>query len=474
MHDTLKKIKKVVFSTDYDADGISCSVVGVTVLKAMGKDIVHILLNNEVPRGVSDVVIDKTLSKTKEDESFIFLTADHGSSDMERYVRLKKERPNVVIIMTDHHLIQDEKYLEETVDYIINPQYSKSDMNKAYSGCNVLYKLLEPFTDDAMKSELLPIVTFANLVDQMDMSNEENRKTYRDAISHMENHHVFQTLLKATFKKKMHDRWLLMNVGPLINSSHRLGRPDIAYHFFMGNTNYINLLKAFNKDRKEQTALLYDMLQKQVKANKHVLKNVMLLVNPTDNASFNGLVAGRIGNDINLPTFVLTRSNDVLKGSARAIQKIPLMDILDYINSKSNCLVHYAGHHAACGVAIKNDVDSIKEFVKYFDEYIEMNKIFYVKSEGGIGLDPRKIRDKVNDIEKGRPYGQGNPYPVFKSKFTVSSVKGFKFISKIYTEETDAEMIHFKPFNKKRGDTFVSQYTIEIDDRISLTANDIK
>jgi len=466
----LQTIDSVVVNTDYDADGISSSVVGMKVLKSMNKKIHHILLNNEHPRGVSDETINRTIAITDKFERFVFLTADHGSSDAERFNRLRNDRPNVVIVMTDHHLVDNESALENAVDHIINPHYSKCNLNKAFSGCNVLFRLLAPFITKELRKELLPIVAMANIIDQMSMADEENRKTYYEAMEYIKESELFNKLLKVTYKKRMHDRWLSMNVGPLINSTHRLAKPNIAFEFLMGDISKISEMSFMNKDRKNQTNSLYSVLLKQLTANAKLFKNVMVLLNPMDTTSFNGLVAGRIGNEINTPTFVLTRVGNTFKGSARAIQKIPLIDILQYINDNSDSILHYGGHHAACGVSINGTSDAIKDFVKYFEKYIEDNNIGYTDEEETIKIDPREIQKEVVTIEKNRPYGQGNPYPIYESTFTIHKVKSYGKITKLWFEETDSEMIYFKSFGHNPGEKVSFSYTIEIDDKVQLMA----
>jgi len=412
------KNHRVILSTDYDADGIISSVIGIKAFDILNIKYEHIILNNKYPRGVSEFTVEKVLDLTTADEEFIFLTADHGSSSTNALNLLKKKRPNSYIIITDHHIIPDEKLLENICDEIYNPFYTKCNYNKNLSGAGVLHKYFEKILDYTDWHNLKPYVVMANLIDQMDMNDENNISLYKQTQNMISELEFIQAMLKITKKSIPHDRWILINLGPLLNSSHRMGQPEVAVRAMLGDRNSITKLDILNRERKKKTNELVDFLKPQIKVTSKSLDKMMMLIMPQNAlSSLSGLVAGKIGNEQNKPTFVFKLEDNTLKGSARAIQELPLLDIYSFIKSKvDNVILEYGGHNMANGLKLNFSPSAIDNFIKYFNIYLIENNIKYIKSIEAEIIDARDINKKVSWIEQNRPFGNKKPYPYIEIK----------------------------------------------------------
>jgi single-stranded-DNA-specific exonuclease len=474
---TLNKATKVILSTDYDADGILSAVIGIKCFKHCSIPFEHIILNNKYPRGVSKHTIDMTLEKTDNNESFIFLTADHGSSSVDALVYLREQRKNVYIVVTDHHIIPDEEALEEVCDEIYNPYYSKCNYDKGLSGAGVLREYLEEKIGDDYIERLTQYVVVANLVDQMPMTGR-NVPLYHHYVDELKEDIFIKHMLKVSRKKRVHDRWISINLGPLINSSHRLGRPEVAVRALLGHKQSMCELDLLNKERKKMTTELIDFIKPQLRANKS-LDTMSIIVMPSDAmSSLAGLVAGRIGNDLNKPTFVLKNKDGYLNGSARAIQQLPLLDIYKYINDNApGTIGHYGGHNMANGVSIKYTNDAIDNFITLFSKYLEEHNIEYSDSVESSKIDACDIMEEVAWIEENRPFGNSNPYPTYEIQdLEVMKVHYYPSMTKVAVTDGKQEftVLYFKKNEIDESLPIIVTGTLEIDKDIVIIANSIR
>jgi single-stranded-DNA-specific exonuclease len=477
----MRNIKKykVVLSTDYDADGILSSVVGIKAFMMLDIKFEHVILNNKYPRGVSKHTIDKALEVTDTEETFVFMTADHGSSSIDALKYLKERRKNVYIILTDHHIIPDESALEDVCDEIYNPFYSKCDYNKNLSGAGVLHRYLKEHLEYLDWDSLKPYVVIANLVDQMSMLDKNNISLYKQCENRLKDIQFIQAMLKVSKKKIAHDRWILINLGPLLNSSHRMGNPEVAVRALMGDMNACAKLDMMNRERKRLTTELIEHIEPQIQANKKSLDNMMMVIMP-DNAmgSLSGLVAGRVGADLNMPTFVFKRDGDFMKGSARAIQKLPLLDMYKYIKSKSdNTISDFGGHDMANGLRLHWSSESINNFVKYFNMYLLENDIKYTDTIDAEVIDSKDIRKKVSWIEQNRPFGNSKPYPVVEIKdLEILKLNDYAKIT-ILKLTNGIDVFNALYFDKRSIDyslPITIKGTIEIDKEITIIVNEFE
>ena len=123
-----------------------------------------------------------------------------------------------------------------------------------------------------------------------------------------------------------------------------------------------------------------------------------------------GIVAARLVDRYQKPAIVIALENGVGRGSGRTVPEISLYDALTNAASE---LIHFGGHHAACGLAI--EPSRIAIFAKLFDQAVQ-------KQSGGTSS-PLWIDSFVElshidlpliqEIARLEPFGAGNPEPLF-------------------------------------------------------------
>ena len=164
-----------------------------------------------------------------------------------------------------------------------------------------------------------------------------------------------------------------------------------------------------NELRKDMTTEQTDDAIAKIESMTSV-PDVIVIESDTYHEGIVGLIAGRLKELYNRPSFVFTHHNGVYKGSARSIDGLNLMDLL---NKEKTLLLGYGGHKSAAGLSI--DPAKFDEFV------IDINKNANLTDE----LRTKKIdvdaafkvgeisEELIDGIAKLKPYGMNFPKPRF-------------------------------------------------------------
>ena len=116
------------------------------------------------------------------------------------------------------------------------------------------------------------------------------------------------------------------------------------------NTKVINikakeLVKMNNKRKQIEKIIINEINFKKIEEEN---KEVIVYYNPNVNEGLIGIIAARLKDYFNKPSFVITNSNSILKGSARSIEEIDIGKILLNLKQK-NILIKGGGHAMAGG-----------------------------------------------------------------------------------------------------------------------------
>jgi len=222
----------------------------------------------------------------------------------------------------------------------------------------------------------------------------------------------------AGMQKRVHINSLVFIVAPRINAAGRMDDAKKAVQLFIEEDYekalaYAGLLHNDNTERKEadsnitSEALLIiqnDVLLKDKKTTvvykEHWHKGVV------------GIVASRLIENFYRPTVVLTKSGDVIAGSARSI---PGFNLYEAIHACREHLLGYGGHFAAAGMTL--EVDKINDLREKFEQVVSST----INLEH---LIPEEIIDaeiSFKDITQNfynillqmEPFGPGNMRPQF-------------------------------------------------------------
>ncbi len=226
-------------------------------------------------------------------------------------------------------------------------------------------------------------------------------------------------------------------IGPCLNATGRLDTAHRALELLQSHSRAEALraaeeLKELNDSRKNMTNQGAEQALAYVKEHHLDQDSVMVVYLPELHESLAGIIAGRVRESCHHPVFVLTLSEEGVKGSGRSIEAYHMYEHLTLIKQ---CFAKFGGHKMAAGLTLAKLFDTPEEDVENFRELL--NRTAGLAAEDfipRIHIDmamPLDYPDMAlaKELEKLEPFGAGNPRPLFAHKnlhFVRGSLMGAK------------------------------------------------
>ena len=252
-------------------------------------------------------------------------------------------------------------------------------------------------------------------------------------------------------------------IGPILNAGGRLGKSQYATELLSSNNDLVvndrskSLIKLNDKRKEIENLILEEIDFKKIEKEN---KDVIIYYNPNINEGLIGIIAARLKDYFNKPSFVITASNELLKGSARSIYNYNIGRVIK--NSLDQKLIlNGGGHNMAAGFTL--DKVNLKDFENYIlKDFLKSNishdYIFSYESEvSSLALN----QDFYEDLKKLEPFGTGNPLPTFllrDLRIIKPVVLNNKHISVILKSKTGLSIksISFNSINTKIGEHLIN------------------
>ena len=218
-----------------------------------------------------------------------------------------------------------------------------------------------------------------------------------------------------------------------------------------------SLIKLNDKRKEIESLILEEIDFKKIEKEN---KDVIIYYNPNINEGLIGIIAARLKDYFNKPSFVITASNELLKGSARSIYNYNIGRVIKNSLDK-NIIINGGGHNMAAGFTL--DKVNLKDFEYYiledfFKSNISHDNIFSYESEvSSLALN----QDFYEDLKKLEPFGTGNQVPTFMLRdlrIIKPIVLNNKHISVILKSKTghSIKSISFNSINTKIGEHLIN------------------
>lgn len=440
--ESISKDKTIVVSCDFDADGIpGCKVLTYSLRKIFNykHNIIPVIGGRRYGRGLCPYVVSKIklIKEVLKRDVDLLITIDHGTTDNNAYIELKKYYPNMKIIVTDHHIVEKDLY-PHVADAFINPQREDSKFSKKICGNMVIFLLLYfTFTKKtgikylSAFEPIIPYVAISTITDMMSMKEPLNRYIVLYAIKMLNDvnyTHAYFNRLKYIFKKldlnsDITYKDISLYIGPFINTGNRLG----AEHTMLSSLlledktkyeKYVDVMIRLNKYRKTEVNFLTSKIMSEFTFTENDY-GIMLTITDTKSI-LSGIVAGNISSMYSRPTICFTDTgNDVIVGSGRSgIENLNTLEIIRKIQEDNPDLILSSnGHASAFGITIKRE--NLSKFKYIFNKYCEtviksiplkdLTHEFELKSEDLTITLARRV------LETG-PYGLEFNNPIFLIK----------------------------------------------------------
>ena len=421
--------KKIIIYGDYDCDGVNSTTILYKALKAVGANYSYYIPNRE-EEGYG--MHSGRIEKLKEEGYEVILTCDNGISAFEQ-VELAKSL-GMEVVITDHHDIpirEDESGLLKekapNADAVINPK--QSDCNypfKMLCGAGIALKfskcLFDEFNIENEKFiDLFQFAAIATVCDVVDLV-DENRiivKKGLELLNESENYGI-QELKKATLlnDKKIEEYHLGFVIGPCINATGRLETADLSVELLITEDRerariLANQLSELNTIRQDLTKESTERIINRIEVEKDKEDKVIVVYDENVHESIAGIVAGRVKEKYNMPCIVLTKGKEMPKGSARSIDGY---NITQELSKCASLIEKFGGHPMAAGLSIKEE--NIEVLRKQLNEnciLTDEDLVPVIKIDLPLSLNYLD-EELISTIEELRPFGKGNPSPLFAVK----------------------------------------------------------
>lgn len=416
--------KRIRIVGDYDVDGVTSTFILCKGLRNIGANVDY-----KIPHRVEDGygINENIIDCAKNDGIDLIITCDNGIAAIKALEHANNLGINVIV--TDHHEVQYVDGVEQlpTAIAVINPKRSSSKYPfNGICGAVVAFKLIQQLyvingkDEEEFMNEFLPFATIGTVCDVMSLV-DENRNIVAEGIKKLnETTNIgLKAMIEACQIEGSLDVYHIgFIIGPTINSSGRLESAELSLELFLENDYSKAMvmakeLRELNQKRQKLTEEGYLKVDKLIEKYELDKKLRILMVKETSiDESIIGIIAGRIKEKYNRPTLVFTKSKNFLKASGRSIEEYDMFENLGKYKDKFRA---FGGHKMACGLSI--DEDRLKDFIVDVNNNSNLAKEDLLKKiyiDSVVPLEDVNF-NMISDLEILKPYGNGNPKPIFAS-----------------------------------------------------------
>lgn len=424
--------EKVLVYGDYDVDGTTAVALVYSFIRRLTSS-VDFYIPDRYDEGYG--VSQKGIDWAAENGFRLIITLDCGikAIDKVEYAASK----GIDIIICDHHLPESEIPAAVAV---LDPK--REDCHYPFddlSGCGVGFKLVQaysakcgiPFESLLPLLDLLVVSIASDLVSVVGENrvlahfglkwlNEKPRVGLKAMISlaNLEPEHI--TIDDIVFK-----------IGPRINAAGRMESGRLAVELLTAEDDMtaMSIGTKINDNNNERKSIDREITKEALAMVQNgtccTSENAVIVYGPEWNKGVVGIVASRLVEAYYKPTFVLTKSNGFITGSARSVRGF---DLYDAISSCADLLENYGGHIYAAGLTMREE--NLAEFTSRIDRYVSshitkemVTPVIDVDSEINFSqITPKFFRV----LKQFQPFGPGNSSPVFLTRNVYDDGNGRK------------------------------------------------
>ena len=424
LKDKIGQGRRIRVVGDYDIDGICSTYILLQGLKRCGANVDY-----QIPERVRDGygINESIIQKAYQDGIDTVVTCDNGIAAAAQ-IRMAKGL-GLTVIVTDHHEVprgEDGAELPPPADAVVNPkQESCSYPFPEICGGVVAYKLVQVLYQafHIPREEWEAMLEFAAIATVGDVMKlqDENRIIVRWGLKHME--HTQSLGLRKLVEACGIDAGALTSyhigfvVGPCLNASGRLQTAKLALELLQcqeeeAAARMAKELRDLNEERKTMTQKGVEEALRQVE-EQYGEDSVLVIFLPDCHESVAGIIAGRVREAWNRPTFVLTRGEGGVKGSGRSIEAYHMYQEMCKVQE---LFTKFGGHPMAAGFSMEEC--HVEEFRRRLNQLARLKpEDFIPKIWIDVAMPLEYISESlVEELKALEPFGQGNEKPQFAQK----------------------------------------------------------
>ena len=420
----IERKEKVLIYGDYDVDGTTAVVILKTAIELCGGAAdFHVPHRIREGYGMKDEVIERAAAEGVR----LIISVDTGIRAFAAAETAR--RAGVDLIVTDHHLPEIDQGVPGALA-VLNPNQPGCGYPcKELCGAGVAFKIVQALLDESGRARLLPsflkMVAIATVADAVDLVGE-NRVIARLGLDGLRR--AVNPGLKALIAVSALDSGQAINSGdvafrlaPRINAA---GRMDVA-------RDVVELFSTRDEARARELAEHLDRLNAERQAEEQRImaeiherldgdaalreRYCMVIDGEGWHRGVVGICATRVMESTGRPALVVARDGEEAHGSGRSIEAFHLLNALE---SCARLFTRFGGHAHAAGFALPSE--RLPELCEALDGYARA-RLTAADFEQVLAVDAKLGLEEITPqfhaaIEQLRPFGMGNPEPVFAAR----------------------------------------------------------
>lgn len=437
----LEKKERITIYGDYDIDGLTATTVLLDAFEGFGFKGVKAFIPNRFTEGYG-LTID-AIERIAEKGADLIVTVDCGSLSHKEIDRAKEL--GIDVIVTDHHNVAPEQpaaiavvnpkrllqdYPDEYEKYLIKP--GSKMVGKIYPfldlpGVGVAFKLVQALQtkldgfEPGQEKWLLDLVALGTVCDVVTLIDENRTHVFwgLKVLSKTRRPGLKALMAVADARPEtINARSLGFGLGPRMNASGRLETAQYALDMLtatdpMEALSYARQLDEMNqRRRKDQDAIFKEAI---LQAEELIDDPVLVVSAPGWNHGIVGIVAAKLLERYQKPTFVLAEHDDETKGSARSYGDFSAADA---IRASDDIITKGGGHKLAAGVTLPTE--QVAAFRKRVNDFYKSQNL---KNQAALLLPSADTDAELSELNEAlvatiatlEPFGSGNPQPVLRT-----------------------------------------------------------
>ena len=464
----IENCEKILIFGDFDADGVTATAVLNDFLTHVNGEISW-YIPHRTKEGYG--LKAQHIAMAVEQQIDLIITVDCGSDSFKAIELARLE--DIDVIVTDHHEVPDPA---PTPLALVNPKQKACHSGLQHlAGVGVAFYLVIALRMEMRKKGVWQNLSEPNLMDSCDLVA---LGTIADMVPLMAENRILTMIgidvmrrgnrpgLKALVdiakvdQKFIDSDDIAFRIAPRVNAAGRMSHARICIDLFCskdirGAEQKAGILDQLNKKRQHTEQSIVDQIELRIAHQEDsTRKHALVMWDKSWNPGVLGIAASKISRKYACPVVLISTANSPATGSCRSVNKI---NIHRALMQCSKFLESFGGHAMAAGFSIKEK--NIDGFAQCFQGTIksivdgeELKKT--LELDCILELDA-VTEELVKDIDRLRPFGMGNPEPLFYCKdITVvrSAIIGTRHRKMALAKQTNqskacVEAIHFNVDN---------------------------
>ena len=413
--------EKILIYGDYDVDGTTAVSLVYKYLRPYSTAL-DFYIPDRYDEGYG--ISHKGIDYAAETGVTLIISLDCGIKAVERIEYAKQK--GIDFIICDHHMPDD--VLPDAVAVLDAKRTDSIYPYEHLSGCGVGFKFMQAFA----KSNNFPFSDLEKLLELTAVSiasdivpiTGENRTLAYYGLKQLNSNPSFG--LKGIIDicgltgKEITISDIVFKIGPRINASGRMMNGKEAVELLLSKDitsakERSESINQYNEERRELDKKTTDEANAIIDNMPNMDDQKAIVVyDESWHKGVIGIVASRLTEKYYRPAVVLTKSSDMITGSARSITGF---DIYKAIESCRDLLENFGGHTYAAGLSLREE--NLQAFTERFleiahEEVTQEQLTPQIDIDAELGL--HQINQKfVNDLKKMSPFGPDNQKPIFCS-----------------------------------------------------------